>query len=62
MGYSNNSCCISGAIISGMFYALSSFTRRKYFAAYFIDVISHLMHHNPDSSLATGLGDESGTI
>lgn len=58
----NNRCHIFGAIISGMLHALSLFTRRKHFATYFIDVISHFMHHNPDPSPKPVAGDESGII
>ena len=62
MGYSKNHCHITDIIISGMFHTLSSFTRRKHLTTYFIDVISHLMHHNPDLSPNQVVGDESGII
>lgn len=62
MGDCNNRCHILDTTISGMFYALSSFTRRKYFATYFIDVILHRMQYNPDLSPNPVVGDESGII
>ena len=62
MGDCDNRCHILDTIISGMFHALSSFTRRKYFATYFIDVILHRMLYNPDLSPNPVVGDESGII
>lgn len=62
MGNGDNRCYIPYIVISCLFYALPSFARRKHFATYFIDVISHFMHHNPDPSPKPVAGDESGII
>lgn len=62
METSDNCCHIIDSVISRLFHALSSFTRRKYFATYFIDVILHRMLYNPDLSPNPVVGDESGII
>ncbi|MBQ0143487.1 MAG: hypothetical protein KBT06_11975 [Prevotellaceae bacterium] len=62
METSDNRSHIFDTIISCLLHALSSFTRRKYFATYFTDVILHLMQYNPDLSPNPVVGDESGII